>query len=208
MATTNPPHDVGTLFDTTGAAYEEDFAKYAAQLESIQRLIDNFPPRATVLDIGTGTGRPVCSSLSAAGHEADGLDVSAVVIEIRRRNLTSVKFEKVEINRFEPARGYKYDEITIYVSFPAGNSQDDIRRNSATVHKWWKDGGFFIFATVPINADNLKIAWPGYDIKTNNLIEDEVLDTVKNAHLEVMNLVRARVIPKVAEASMCDEADV
>ncbi|KAI1608113.1 methyltransferase type 12 [Exophiala viscosa] len=105
--------DAEALFDSVGQAYESAFADCSAQRASVTWLLERLPPQASVLDIGCGTGRPVCSSMAAAGHIVLGIDVSGVMIAAATRNVPEASFEKIDIKDFEPANGRHGENMDI-----------------------------------------------------------------------------------------------
>ena len=52
------------LFDGLGLAYEEAFSRLPAQWEAVDWLAGRLPSGARVLDVGSGTGRPVAERLA------------------------------------------------------------------------------------------------------------------------------------------------
>jgi cyclopropane fatty-acyl-phospholipid synthase-like methyltransferase len=208
MATTKMPFNAESLFDAIGPAYETAFADYPTQLASIDWLLHNLPAHASVLDIGCGSGRPVCSSLASAGHHVEGIDVSSAMIAACKQNVPTATFQKIDIKDFEPAAGQKYDAITVYFTFLASMTQNQIRGHIARVYKWLKEGGLFVFATVPISANNVELEWMGRRIVTSSLSRDEVLEAVKAAGFQVVKVVDDKLTPNAVEAGICKEEHV
>ncbi|KAK3388648.1 S-adenosyl-L-methionine-dependent methyltransferase [Sordaria brevicollis] len=127
-STLNPlPND--TLFTTLCPSYETAFANNPAQDNSIVWLLsqlssaDTFPPpgrpwihdslpphlqRKRILDIGSGTGRPVCSSLAEAGHSVLGIDNCPAMVDFARQNVASLypdgraEFLEADLRTFNP----------------------------------------------------------------------------------------------------------
>ena len=213
MATTmstipNQCFDAESLFDSVGAAYESAFADCSSQQASINWLLEHLPAQASVLDIGCGTGRPVCSSLASAGHRVLGIDVSGVMIAAATRNVPEASFAKIDVKDFKPADGEKYDAITVYFSLIASVTQEQIRNYIAKIYTWLKEGGLFIFATVPISGESLEITWMGRPIVASSLSPGEVLESVKAANFEVLKAESSKYLPRAAQAGICREEDV
>lgn len=120
-----------TLFTTLCPSYETAFANNPAQEDSISWLLsqlasnDTFPPhprpwvqdalpahlqRKRILDIGSGTGRPVCSSLAEAGHSVLGIDLCPAMVEFARKSVASLypdgraEFLEADVRTFDPER--------------------------------------------------------------------------------------------------------
>jgi cyclopropane fatty-acyl-phospholipid synthase-like methyltransferase len=200
--------DAESLFDSVGPAYESAFADCTSQQASINWLLEHLPAQATILDIGCGTGRPVCSSLASAGHTVLGIDVSGAMIAAATRNVPEASFDKIDIKDFKPADGKKYDAITVYFSLIASVTQEQIRSYIAKIYTWLKEGGLFIFATVPISGENLEITWMGRPIVASSLSPDEVLESMKAANFEVLKAESSKYLPRAAEAGICQKEDV
>jgi cyclopropane fatty-acyl-phospholipid synthase-like methyltransferase len=198
-----------SLFDSVGPAYESAFADCTPQQASLGWLLAYLPAgrQCSILDIGCGTGRPVCSTLAAAGHTVTGIDVSAVMIAAATRNVPAASFVKVDVRDFEPA-GARYDAITVYFSLIASVSREDIRTCIGRVYDWLTPGGFFVFATVPIAGEGLEIAWMGRPIVASGLSEAEVLDRMRDVGFEILSVEMSQYRPKAVEAGICKEEDV
>lgn len=196
------------LFDSVGPSYEDAFATCTEQQASVDWLIHRLPSDATVLDIGCGTGRPVCSALAAAGHSAIGIDISSAMIDAARRNVPAAKFEKADIKTFTPGEGITYDAVTVYFSLIASVTQQEIKDVFARIYTWLKPGGFFIFATVPISGESLEIYWMGRPITVSSLSQEEVLEALKTIGFEVVKADSSKFLPKAAQAGICEEKDV
>lgn len=196
------------LFDSVGPSYEDAFATCTEQQASVDWLIQRLPPNATVLDIGCGTGRPVCSALAAAGHSAIGIDISGAMIDAARHNVPAARFEKADIKTFTPGEGNKYDAITVYFSLIASVTQQEIKDVFAKIHSWLKPGGFFVFATVPISGESLEIFWMGRPITVSSLSQEEALEALKAIGFQVLRADSSKFLPKAAQAGICEEKDV
>ncbi len=206
--TVSTPLNAEALFDSIGPAYESAFADCIPQQASIDWLLEHLPPQASVLDIGCGTGRPVCSSLTEAGHDVLGIDVSSIMIAAATRNVTDALFKKIDIKDFKPADGKRYDAITVYFSLIASVTQQQIRDYITQIHTWLKEDGFFIFATVPMSGENQGIKWMGRDILASSLSSEEVLETMNAAKFVILKTENSKYLPKAAEAGICRKEEV
>src|SRR4051794_39698335 len=109
VSTTSARLNAEALFDSVGPSYEAAFAACTEQQASITWLLEQLPTPASVLDIGCGTGRPVCSALASAGHSVLGIDVSGAMIAAAVHNVPKAKFEKLDVKEFTPDEGTSYD---------------------------------------------------------------------------------------------------
>ncbi|WP_146174002.1 hypothetical protein [Saccharothrix carnea] len=66
------PLTAAELFDAVGHDYEEVFGRTPSVDEAVRLLPVPLPPHATVLDIGSGTGRPTSASRSPRTRAGTG----------------------------------------------------------------------------------------------------------------------------------------
>ncbi|HEV8139928.1 MAG TPA: class I SAM-dependent methyltransferase [Pyrinomonadaceae bacterium] len=60
-------------------------ARVARTLSYVDRLLDGLPPRATVLDLGCGTGNPIARHIIDRGFHVVGVDQSQKMLAIAQR---------------------------------------------------------------------------------------------------------------------------
>lgn len=92
------------VFDALGGEYEKAFASSAAHRASLAWLLERLSPGSTVLDVGSGTGRPTAATLAGAGHKVLGVDVSSVMVEIASRQVPGAEFRCEDIRRMPSRR--------------------------------------------------------------------------------------------------------
>ena len=203
------PLSTEDLFDDVGPAYESAFAHcepQAASIDWIKSKLGSFNP-AKCLDIGCGTGRPVCSDLANAGHDVLGIDLSGAMIDAAKANVPKARFEKMDIADFQSAPG-SFDAITVYFSMIAGVTPDQIRGYIQNIYSWLKPGGIFVFATVPIAANEMEIKWMGRPVVVSSLDAGEAVDWISKVGFEVVRDAVTTFMPKAAEAGICNADDV
>ncbi len=100
--TGDPKQIVASGYDAAGAAYDAQRDEHPRP--ELLRLIELLPPRARVLDIGCGGGRPVTLAL-AQRADVVGVDISAGQIERARKAVPNATFVVGDImsQRFTPA---------------------------------------------------------------------------------------------------------
>ncbi|KAK0630437.1 S-adenosyl-L-methionine-dependent methyltransferase [Bombardia bombarda] len=120
MATPSPntesPLPAEAVYDAIGPAYQDAYAGVADKLA------------ASILDIGCGTGVPVCRLLADAGHDVLGIDISAAMLAAARERVphANAHFEKCDIRDFDRPDG-SFDAASAYFSLIMGLSQEEIR---------------------------------------------------------------------------------
>ena len=202
------------LFDSVGPAYEKAFDGLPEQAAAVRWLLDELAAShpsggAQCLDIGCGTGRPVCASLATAGHKVHGIDVSGAMIEAARAAVPShhASFAQQDV-RSLPDNNGSYDAITVFFSMIAGFSQSEIRDTIRRIHAWLRPGGVFVFATVPIDGNNLDIRWMGRPVVVSSLSAEEATRCLHEAGFEIVYQDESKFLPKAVEAGICGPEDV
>ena len=215
-APTETPLTAEQVFDDLGPSYETAFADLPAQAASLQWLLSRMPgpaaggTRARIVDLGCGTGRPVASTLAAAGHDVLGVDISAAMVAAARERVPAARFEQADAREFlrRPGQAGTYDAATAYFSLIAGVTQAEIRAAVAGVFALLQPGGLFVFATVPLPAEELPIRWMGRPVVVSSLAPEEAVACVAAAGFVVEHDALSRFTPRAAEAGICGADDV
>ncbi|KAJ9623229.1 hypothetical protein H2203_006166 [Taxawa tesnikishii (nom. ined.)] len=210
ITSSQAPLSAEKVFDEVGPAYEKAFEGCSPQAESIRWIISQLEGRsikpARCLDIGCGTGRPVCSSLAEAGHNVLGIDISSAMLDAARKNVPRARFEKADIRDFEPDA--PFDVITVYFSMIAGVTQDEIKQFIQKIHGWLKQDGIFVFATVPVPGNNVEIRWMGKSVAVSSLEADEAVAWIRKVGFEIERHSTSTFMPSAVEAGICSAEDV
>ncbi|KAM7190864.1 S-adenosyl-L-methionine-dependent methyltransferase [Naviculisporaceae sp. PSN 640] len=214
--TSNPspvPLSAEQLFDAVGPAYEAAFAACDPQQKSIAWLLSQLSQScispAKIVDIGCGTGKPVVHDLAKAGHDVLGIDISSAMISSARERVPfpNAKFEKLDFRDFNPP-AESYDAVTAYFSLIAGVTQEEIKQTLKRMYGFVKPGGFLVWATVPIAAENLELKWMGKLTIVSSLSPEDAVRAVKDAGFEVLEESTSQYLPRAVEAGICEEGDV
>lgn len=199
------------VFDSIGPAYEDAFAGLPEQNQSVEWLLAQLEnsgvKTARFVDVGCGTGRPVCLALANAGHHVLGIDVSAAMVAAARERVPNARFERVDICDFSPPQG-SYDAASVYFSLIAGVTQDDIKGHLAKIYRLLKPGGLFVFATVPVDGESVQIKWMGRLVTVSSLSPDEAVLAIRRAGFEIVHDKVTKFTPKGEEAGICQKTDV
>ncbi|KAK4187793.1 S-adenosyl-L-methionine-dependent methyltransferase [Podospora australis] len=207
----------GPLFNEVGAArYENAFIGGPhGQLASLEWILSTLSSSsitgANCLDIGSGSGRPVCSTLAAAGHRVLGVDVSEAMVAFASEHVPLATFTRADIRDFKVEENQKYDVVTSYFGLIAEISQQEILETLKKIgHEMLKPGGIFVWATVPVDVNLEEIMWMGKPVVVSNLAKDAAVEAVRDvAGLQIVNVVEEKFKPeKAVEAGICAEEDV
>lgn len=197
------------LFDAVGPAYEAAFEGLPGQAAAIQWLVSTLPPSQKIVDIGCGTGKPVCSTLADAGHDVLGIDISGAMISAAKERVPNAKFEQIDMRAYlsRTAPG-SLDAATVFFSMIASVTQEEIRSLLKELFRVLRPGGLFVFATVPLPAEKLTIKWMGKPVTVSSLAPEDAVESLKNAGFEIVEQKVETFLPKGAEAGICGKEDV
>jgi len=219
----NDPLSAEAVFDTVGPAYETAFADLSAQSASLEWLLSQLSSaeetgkkKIKIVDLGCGTGRPVISTLAHtlsttnSDFEILGIDISSAMISAAKERVSfpNVRFEKRDISEFlASTENGEYTAVTVYFSLIAGMTQSGIKHVLGEIARVLQPGGLFVFATVPLDAENEEIMWMGNKVRVSSLSTEDVLTTLKEVGLEVVFQELSAFTPKAEEAGICKAED-
>ncbi|MCZ0978258.1 methyltransferase domain-containing protein [Streptomyces diastatochromogenes] len=161
------------LFDGLGIEYERAFVRLPAQLAAIEWLTARLDAGARVLDVGSGTGRPVADLLVRAGCEVTGIDVSGEMVALASAQVPGARFEQCDVRAFDAPEG-GFDAVCAF--FPLMMMS---RAEAAAALKrmagWLAPGGFLVTATVPADVEDVEIVWMERKVKVSSFSVEEYL---------------------------------
>ncbi|WP_426368424.1 class I SAM-dependent methyltransferase [Streptomyces sp. E-08] len=161
------------LFDGLGIEYERAFVRLPAQLAAVEWLTARLGPGARVLDVGSGTGRPVADLLVRAGCEVTGIDVSREMVELASAQVPGARFEQCDVRAFEaPAGGF--DAVCAFfplMMMSRAEAAATLRRMAG----WLAPGGFLVTATVPADVEDVEIVWMERTVRVSSFSVEEYL---------------------------------
>ena len=153
-----------SFFDRVAKDYEAAYATNRPLLELVHKAAADLPPSSAILDVGSGTGKPVAEILAAANHRVHGIDRSQVMVDLARKQIPSATFELADMLAYSPAN--PYDAVfAIFVFFALTRRQHG--ELLARIADWLKPG-----ALVHINA----LAADDYDSDPKFPIEEAQWD--------------------------------
>lgn len=134
-------------YDDSSSFYEAASADHAEHgrkvLIKVSKLI---PPHSQVLDVGSGTGRPVAAFFVDDGHAVTGVDFSEGMLDRARAQVPAAQFIKAEMTDFEPPSSGQYDLVLATHSL-YNLSTFQIRGMLFKFARWLKKNGLLVIGT-------------------------------------------------------------
>jgi SAM-dependent methyltransferase len=135
-----------TPYDTIASVYDQywgnEFAEFA-QAAFQEHLAAVLPRRAAVLDLCCGTGLLI-AHLEPLGYRVFGVDESAKMLEIARRNTLHAQLQRADMAGFHWGSGFDA-VVCFYNSVNHTDSLDHLRASLVNVAKHLKPDGLFLF---------------------------------------------------------------
>ena len=100
------PRETGHLYDKIASWWNEQLRESSFGMPFVQRAIGLSTNRGKALDVGCGSGGRVITALLQAGFQVTGLDVSAAMVELARKQHPGSCFIHDDICEWEPREQY------------------------------------------------------------------------------------------------------
>jgi ubiquinone/menaquinone biosynthesis C-methylase UbiE len=175
------------VFDAIAEKYDEVFPNKQAQIEAVDWLLERLPPRAKVLDVGSGTGLPTAKAL--AGHEVVGIDISGEMVRIARRNVPAGRFEQVDVLGFVQPDA-SYDAATAFFSLLM-LPKDGVRQALGTLRRMLRPGGYFLLSMVEGDLDYESLPFIGQTVRLTAFPQAALEEVLREQRFEMLD---ARVV--------------
>ncbi|MDE2887207.1 MAG: class I SAM-dependent methyltransferase [Gemmatimonadota bacterium] len=132
-------------YDPIAGVYNRHWGYFADRIYPVlnRLVLRDLPPGSAVLDLCCGTGQ-LAAVLYDKGYAVTGVDGSAGMIEIARRNAPDVEFLVQDARQLALDRRF----AAVFSTFDSLNhvmSLDDLERVFRNVHSVLEDGGYFEF---------------------------------------------------------------
>jgi ubiquinone/menaquinone biosynthesis C-methylase UbiE len=173
-------------FDVIGEDYQRIHADNPFQRSAIADLLSRLPPRASILDLGCGTGIPAAQSLAAAGHHVTGIDVSARMVELAKRQVPEGEFlqEDMVQARFDDA---SFDAVVAYFSLLM-LPKSDVAIMLDRIYGWLRSGGLLSISMVNFDADAAPVEFMGVQVRVTGYLPDAMAAAISESKLNLISL--------------------
>jgi cyclopropane fatty-acyl-phospholipid synthase-like methyltransferase len=175
-------------FDAIGDRYDEVFPHKDGQLTAGEWLLKSLRPGSRVLDLGCGTGLPTARQLADGGHEVVGVDLSARMLELARKNVPNAEFHQLDIADVRPGGPHylgRFDAVTAFFSILM-LPRAEIPHTLRMVHDLLVPQGLFALSMVEADLDDFPIPFIGNTIRVTGYLREELDQLVEEAGFEVV----------------------
>lgn len=175
-------------FDAIAGRYDEAFPHKDGQLDATEWLAGLLPAGARVLDLGCGTGMPTARRLVVAGIEVVGVDLSAGMLALARRNVPEAEFHQVDIADLRPGGPVdlgRFDAVVAFFSLLM-LPRAEIPLALRTVRRLLVPGGLFALSMVEADVDDVEIPFVGSTVRVSGYPRDELCEVVGAAGFEIV----------------------
>ncbi|MFD9909493.1 class I SAM-dependent methyltransferase [Streptomyces sp. NPDC059063] len=178
-------------FDAIGAAYDVAFPHKEGQVAAGNRLAAELPRGARVLDVGCGTGLPTARQLTDAGHTVVGVDLSAGMLDLARKNVPppAAEFRRVDLadlrldGEGQGAVG-QFDGIACFFALLM-LPREEIPSALRLLRSLLRPGGLLALSMVEADLDDAAIPFLGHTIRVSGYLRDELRQVVRDAGFDI-----------------------
>ncbi|WP_414937149.1 class I SAM-dependent methyltransferase [Amycolatopsis sp. cmx-11-51] len=171
------------LYDAPGQDYGKALGRQPALESTLRHLLPLLPPRAKILDAGSGTGALVALTCANAGHDVTGYDVSEKMIELPRARVPAARFTKKDMRDLTFDEGI-WDAVLAFFSMLQLPRVDQDAMIARFAH-WLAPGGHFVLATIPQDDSGRLEEWTGHWVQTFSYPVSVLRQRIEDTGLEI-----------------------
>jgi len=206
-------------YDELATSYESAFSHDPGLHAFIHRALTHIPPHSHVLDLGCGTGKPVATTISAAGHHITGIDLSPVMIAQCRAQVPLGMFYASSMLSWTPTPSQPLSAaiFTIFSLFML--SPAELKDMLGKMHGWMQEGGILCLGTILAEdldtnsavweeegvATGVEMMFMGSKSKMTVLTEEGWRDILREKGFDVCRVEKERFIPRAEGVETDDE---
>lgn len=107
--------DVSSLYDRIARDYDRDRNKALMEAAYLDRVLSGLQTRATVLDLGCGSGEPIARFFIEQGCQVTGVDAAPAMLELCRARFPDTAWIRQDMRSLDLGR--RFDAIVAWDSF-------------------------------------------------------------------------------------------
>lgn len=198
MTESRTPATAAELYNDIGAAYEDAFGHQPGATSALDHLLSLLPAHAKVLDLGSGTGRPVAATVAAAGHDVTGYDVSEKMLGLARTQVPDARFELADIRTLDFDPGSWGAVLTFFSLLQMTRAEQDAMVAKSV--RWLAPGGYFVMGTVPGDIDGSTGEWMGHWIQASSYPVPVLRQRIESTGLRIVRVDEVQFTPPDPQA--------
>ena len=144
MATSQPMNSDSQYWTDLGLKYETVYGQDIGLRAVVQEYCTMFPPTAHILECGSGTGRPVASTIASNGHRYHGIDMSPGMVSLSQKAVPGGTFEVANMLEYGPVN--RYDGVVASLSI-FELSRQEVTSMCQKWSQWLNPGGLLLINT-------------------------------------------------------------
>lgn len=171
-------------FDLIADRYDEAFTDRAGQLAAGRWLLSELPRRARVLDLGCGAGVPTARQLTAGGLDVVGVDSSARMLDLARRNVPDADYHRADLRAVPDGIG-EVDAVAAFFALLMLPRAEFVPTLVA-LRSRLRGRRLLALGMVEGDLDDAPIDFLGVPVRVSALPADRLADTVAAAGYRVL----------------------
>ena len=170
-------------FDAIGERYDDAFPHKSGQIIATQWVVDRLLPGARVLDLGCGTGVPTAGMLVESGMDVVGVDVSAEMLALARRNVPTARFVAMDFLELDSSLG-DFDAVVAFFSLLMLR-RSEIPQVVRRIRTVLRPGGLVAVGMVEGDLDYFPLTFLGQEVFVTAYPRSDLEATVRAEGLHV-----------------------
>jgi len=178
------PSELGRKYDKIARWWHERHDSSAYGMSQLERALTFCPAGRQALDVGCGSGGRMIRRLHQKGFAVTGIDISAEMLQIARRNHPEAIFEHQDISTWQSTR--RFDLIVAWDSIfhlPLAQQRPVLDKLTGLLD----DGGILLYTFGDANGEHTD-RWHDDDFYYSSIGIDGNLDALLANGLKVLHL--------------------
>ena len=144
MDNSQPMNSNEQYWTDLGLKYETVYGHDTGLRNIVQKYSTMLPPGAHILECGSGTGKPVASTIAATGRRIHGIDMSSGMVSLSQKAVPDGTFEVANMLQYAPS--VSYDGAVASLSI-FELSRQEVATMCDKWAQWLKPGGLVLIST-------------------------------------------------------------
>jgi cyclopropane fatty-acyl-phospholipid synthase-like methyltransferase len=171
-------------FDAIGDRYDEAFPHKEGQISAGAWLAGQLPAGSHILDLGCGTGLPTARQLTESGHRVTGIDLSAGMLKLARKNVPAGDFRRMDVSDVEKQDLGPFDGAAAFFSLLM-LPRVEIPYALRMLHRQLREGAPMALSMVEADVDDFSMPFLGNTIRVSGYLRDDLRRVVHDGGFEI-----------------------